>query len=440
MNDWNARFRLLGAGLFGRLRPRETLLLNLSGEDGDYLRFNRGKVRAAGALHRRTLRLELVEGARAAAAALPLGGEDAADLANAAALLQRLRDTLPHLPEDPFLNIAEEPCDTCCEGSDALPPSMEAAEQLIAAAGGLDLVGNLATGALFQGFANSRGQHNWQCEFSFLADWSVHDGEDAAVKQRFQGQQWDEGFVRAELAYARETLRVLRRPPKSLAPGRYRVFLAPEALAELMSIVGRDGFGLKAQRTRQSVLLRLAEGAALSPLLNLAEAHADGRTPRFTPEGFIKPERVPLVLDGLCGELLTGARSAREYGEAVTAAEEVPRSLVMAGGDLHQDAVMEALGTGIYISNLWYCNLSDRSHCRITGLTRFACLWVEDGRPVAPIQVMRFDESLYHVLGTGLLALTREQETLFEPSTYGGRSTATVTLPGALVEGFRLVL
>ena len=75
---------------------------------------------------------------------------------------------------------------------------------------------------------------------------------------------------------------------------------------------------------------------------------------------------------------------------------------------MHRYDLFNALDSGLYISNLWYCNLSDRNHGRITGMTCLACLWVEQGQPVAPVNVMRFDESIYHILGDRLEGLTRE--------------------------------
>ena len=109
-------------------------------------------------------------------------------------------------------------------------------------------------------------------------------------------------------------------------------------------------------------------------------------------------------------------------------------------GDLQQDRILSELDTGIYISNLWYSNYSDRNNCRITGMTRFACLWVESGIPVAPLNVMRFDESIYHIFGDKLIALTAEHEHIFNTSSYHNRSQASSRLPGALVDDFRLTL
>ena len=121
-------------------------------------------------------------------------------------------------------------------------------------------------------------------------------------------------------------------------------------------------------------------------------------------------------------------------------ANESPDSLAMAGGTLAPSGVLEALGTGVYISDLHYLNYSDRQACRMTGMTRFACLWVEDGVPVAPISVMRFDDSLLRMFGSGLVALTDQAELVPDNATYGSRQLRSVSAPGAIVEGFVFTL
>ena len=102
--------------------------------------------------------------------------------------------------------------------------------------------------------------------------------------------------------------------------------------------------------------------------------------------------------------------------------------------------MLAELGTGIYVGNLWYLNFSDRVACRTTGMTRFATFWVEGGVIQAPIEVMRFDETVYRIFGDNLIGLTREREFLPDPHTYEARSTASARVPGALVEGFTFTL
>ncbi len=120
--------------------------------------------------------------------------------------------------------------------------------------------------------------------------------------------------------------------------------------------------------------------------------------------------------------------------------DEFPQSVDVGAGDLPSDDVLRRLDTGIYINNLWYLNFSDRPNCRTTGMTRFATFWIENGRIQAPLNVMRFDETVYRALGENLVGLTSEREMILDPQTYSGRSTCSSRLPGALVEEFTLTL
>jgi predicted Zn-dependent protease len=112
----------------------------------------------------------------------------------------------------------------------------------------------------------------------------------------------------------------------------------------------------------------------------------------------------------------------------------------MAAGVLPTADILKALGTGVYIGNLWYLNYSDRNACRLTGMTRFATFWVENGEIVAPLNVMRFDDTLYRILGDNLLGLTAERDLLVSPDTYEARSTRSMRLPGAVIDDFRMTL
>jgi predicted Zn-dependent protease len=137
---------------------------------------------------------------------------------------------------------------------------------------------------------------------------------------------------------------------------------------------------------------------------------------------------------------LTNARTAREYGLTPNGATsgEVPSALSMQGGDLASADVLRALDTGLYIGNLWYVNFSDRMNCRMTGMTRFATFWVEQGRIVAPVDAMRFDDSLYRLLGSELERLDAAPELLLNDWTWGERATGGMKLPGLLVRSFEL--
>ena len=145
MNE-RARFEALADALLAQVRGGEVLLLGYYAEHSDFARLNRGRVRQAGHVLQRELRLELVDGTRHAAVSLQLQGEPDADRALAAAELAQLRALLPQLPEDPYLDYATTVQHSCSETPGA-PGSADAwLDDLAACSDGLDLVGLLAAG------------------------------------------------------------------------------------------------------------------------------------------------------------------------------------------------------------------------------------------------------------------------------------------------------
>ncbi len=431
----------LSKALAGELQSGEVLLCNLSAERSDFVRFNQGKVRQAGSVEQRILGLRLVRGRRQAGATLTLAG-GRGDRGLAGARLAQMRDSLAHLPEDPWLLINEAPQSTSSERRGTVADAQAVVGAAVRAAKGLDLVGFYAGGTLYRGFANSLGQRNWHEVDSFNFDWSLYLRADQAVKSAYAGMQWDESVLNAKIAAAAVQLQLLEKERKALEPGEYRAYLAPRALEDVMGLLSWGGFSARARQTRQSPLLRMEAGATLSPRIVLTENTGEGVAPAFQGEGFVKPDQVALIREGALGEPLVSPRSAREYGLQANGAGggESPESLDLAPGALSERDALAALGTGLYVNNLWYLNYSDRPAGRITGMTRFATFWVEEGRIAAPVTPMRFDDSIYRMLGESLVDLTRERELLLDPSTYGERSTSSMRLPGALLSSLRFTL
>jgi len=425
----------------GLLQPGEAFTAWFEGEDSDFVRLNGNRIRQAGHVRQQRLTLDLIRDQRHVRATLPLSGDADADTAQLRAVTTQLRTLLPHVPPDPYHACAGPDSSSEDLRSGRLPSATELLRVLTGCADGLDLVGHCAAGRLCRGFAGSAGQWHWFETESFSLDWSLYHRADKAVKGRYAGRQWDPEALASKVRGTRDQLEIMAGEPMPLDPGHYRVFLAPAALMEILSVIAWQGFGLRAHRTRQTPLLRLADGeVALHPEVNLGEHSAGGLAPRFSPEGFTLPDRTALITGGRHAGCLADARSSREYGVAVNAAAERPESLEMAPGTLAIEEAARAVGDGLLVSDLWYGNLSDRTRCAVTGMTRFACLRVVDGIPVAPVDPMRFDVSLYQLLGENLLGLTRERERIVDTGTYGQRSTASALLPGALVRDFPLTL
>ena len=429
--------------LTGKIADGEVFLAEFSGEDSDFIRFSQSKVRQAGHVSQRYFGLDLVNGQRHAAGNVTLSGERGEDEGLLIEMLDGLRAKLPGLPEDPHLLYATEVNTTEQHGESKLLDAGEMVNRVLAAGEGRDLVGILASGAIHNGFANSLGQRNWFTTYSFNLDWSFYHRGDKAVKVAYAGFEWIQADFEKKVADASAQLSILEREPKTIEPGDYRVYMAPVALYDFVGMIGWGGFGLQSHRTKQTVLLKmLEEDAKLDPSVTISENTADGVAANFQGMGFLKPDRVTMIENGGLKDCLVSPRSAKEYGVETNGAPEweMPESLDIAAGDLDRDEILEKLGTGIYINNVWYLNYSDRSGCRITGLTRFACFWVENGEIVAPLNVMRFDETMYRALGENLIGLTKEREMILDAGTYGGRGTSSGRVPGALIEDFHFNL
>lgn len=423
------------------LRGDEVLLARLFGETSDFVRLNHNQVRQAGRVEQTRIELDLILGRKQARAGTDLSLTMEMDLAQLESLVLGLRDQLGFLPEDPYLNYATQVGGSEQWPRSELPETQSMTAELMRLGEGLDLVGLVAAGELAQGFANSFGQYNWHSSRSFNLDWSCHLHADKAVKTNYAGTLWDSEEVARRIEEMRRQLAVLEQTPVTIPPGRYRVYLAPSAMEEIMTLLAWGGFGLDSLRTAETPLLRMTkEGKRLHPSVTLVEANDAGLVPGFTGEGFTKPGRIDLIRQGAFGSCLTDARSAKKYGVEVNADEETPQSLEMAAGDLPRAEVLRELGDGLFINHLWYGNFSDRNDCRITGMTRFACFQVEQGAIRAPLNVMRFDDSIYHLLGDRLLGLTRERDLIYSTDTYEGRSNQGMRLPGALIEGMKFTL
>ena len=436
-------FHALADSVSAYLRSPEIYTCTFRAEDSDFVRFNRNAVRQAGTVRQRALSLDLIKGRRHAGGSITLSGDLRNDGPRLFRLVEELRQQLPFLPEDPHLLYATEVCCSTTAGRNELPESQEAVDSILQAGRGYDLVGLYAAGGIYVGFANSFGQRNWFASHNFNCDWSLCLPGDKAVKVAYAGLRWEADAFAAKVEDAGEQLEALKAPPRDIPPGNYRVYLAPAAVSDMLDMLAWGGFGLKAHRTKKTSLLKMAQsGQRLHPEVTMQENTREGVAPNFDSAGFMKPDQVTLIDAGGLGDCLVSPRSAKEYAVPTNGAGsgEAPESMDMAAGRMPTRDVLAELDTGVCVNNVWYLNYSDRVASRITGMTRFATFWVENGVIQAPLNVMRFDETIYRMFGDNLLALTDERLFLMDSSTYRRRSTASSRVPGVLVREFTFTL
>jgi predicted Zn-dependent protease len=180
----------------------------------------------------------------------------------------------------------------------------------------------------------------------------------------------------------------------------------------------------------------------LSNAFDVKENFQRGLVPRFNELGEMAAPELPLIEKGVLVNTLVNSRTAKEYQKTANGANsyEALRAPEINPGNLRFEEILPSLDTGLYVSNLHYLNWSDRPTGRITGMTRYACFWVEGGEIVAPIENLRFDESLYRFWGENLVDLTNFQEFIPEVGTYESRQLGGSMVPGMLVENFTYTL
>jgi predicted Zn-dependent protease len=435
-------FFLVSARAFESLRQNEIASLYYRGESSAFIRFNKARIRQPGQVRQQAASLVLIHGRRHTATYLTLTGQFEQDAKSLNETLEAMRAIIRAVPEDPYLLYDTEPRESVSVGKGQVVEPRDALTAILDLVRNYDFVGLWASGSIERGFSSSLGHRYWKEIDNFNLDFSIYAERDKAAKGSYAGVSFDTSILAERIGRTTRQVEVLRRPQKRLEPGAYRVYLTPTALSEILLLLSGDAFSVKAHRTKRTPLLRMINGeASFDKRLELADEANGGMAPRFLPYGFFKPERIDLISAGQIAQVLVSPRSAREYGLQVNASQsERPSSIAMGPGDLATADVLRRLDTGLYVTDLWYANYSDLAGGRVTGLTRFATTWVEKGQIVAPSAVMRFDDTLYRILGSELEALTAEREWIYDSNTYFERSTDSLLLPGALIRSFVLSL
>ncbi|HRZ78416.1 MAG TPA: metallopeptidase TldD-related protein, partial [bacterium] len=292
----------------------EFLMLNLSGEESDFIRLNHAEIRQNGNVKQYYLSMTLIKNGRQASNFMTLTLDEQTDRSAVTSGLKKLRTVIGQLDEDPYILYSTEVRSTEVIEKDLLPDTFEAVSQIMGTAKGLDLTGIFSSGNIVAGFANSIGQRNWFEKPSFNFNWSVYHTTDKAVKAGYAGYVWNSTDFERKMKKVKNELEIMKRDAVTIKPGKYKVFIAPAALDDFMAILGWGGFGLKSQRTKNSSLLKLIDGEVkLDSSVSIIENSLEGSSPNFNSTGFIKQDKVELIKNGLHAGSLISPRSSKEF-------------------------------------------------------------------------------------------------------------------------------
>jgi len=433
-------FNDLMKNVFSDLKEGEKLNTSLGGEHTDFIRVNQSKVRQTTNVRQVNLTHNFVKDGRnyAFSHCLSLNADN--DIQFLKNKIEELRKSLPALPENPFApDIKNNGTSDVDFHRNSEPGKID---ELLSPFSSVDMAGIWVDGAVLKGNLNSEGQSHWFSTETSLMDYSLFTEKQKAVKGMFSARDWDEKAYRDNVTDSISKIEKLELPEVVVERGKHRTYFGPAVYHELMGLMGYGWMSEASYQYGKSPMKKMKEGETLSPLFNLSDNFQLGLTPKFNQLGEVSEDKVDIIKDGKLVQLLCSSKTSKEFKVPTNNASlgEGMRAPDIATGTLKRDDILKTLNTGLYISNIHYTNWSERQTGRITGMTRYACFWVEKGEIVGPIKDLRFDETFYHFWGKGLEALTDFSEIIPENGTYFHREIGGGRAPGMIVNDFSYTL
>ena len=184
--------------------------------------------------------------------------------------------------------------------------------------------------------------------------------------------------------------------PVDLEPGAYTVILEPEATAELAYWL-LSAMDARAAEEGRSFFSRAGGGSLIGetlfdPRLTLRIDPADPLAPEgaFDSEGL--PHRPRAFIDK--GEATTLHRSRVWAQKTHTEPIAYGQNFIVDGGASTREEMIRSTKRGVLVTRLWYTNMVEPKSLLLTGLTRDGNFLIENGRIVAPVRNMRFNQRL----------------------------------------------
>ena len=437
------KFRNISKVIYSHLKKDELLTLSFTGEESQFIRLNNAKIRQTGLVNDADIHMKMIANGRTCTGSFTLSGNDDIDTKRARFEIERMRLESTQILEDPYLIIPEGSGSSReIKNSNGLN-FKDAVDAILPVIQGVDFVGILSNGKMYRGNSNSLGQEHWFETDSFSLDYSLVATNHQMVKGTFAGTDWDQNEYEDYLKQSKKKLELMELSPVKLETGKYKTWFEPAAVSDFLSMFSWNGISEASIQQGCSGFGKMRnDNVRLSSKFSISEDFSLGLVPKFNSDGEVSAEELKIISSGELKNTLVSSRTANEYDKTSNFAEsgEYLRSPSMEPGSLDQSDVLKQIDKGLYLSNIHYLNWSDNPNGRITGLTRYACFWVENSEIVGPINTMRFDDSFYNYFGDNLLEVGNKTEFIPNTSTYGNREIGGTTCPGILADSFALTL
>ena len=187
----------------------------------------------------------------------------------------------------------------------------------------------------------------------------------------------------------------LSRNPVTIEPGRYTVILEPQAVGDLVQLMG---FALAARNADEGRSAFSKPGGGNK----IGEKIVDDRVTIFSdpqdPQLLAQPydnQGMPLsrqvwIENGVLKQLFYTRFWAQKQNKQPTG---FPSSIKLQGGTTSMDDMIKSTPRGVLVTRLWYLRQVDPRTILFTGLTRDGTFLIENGKITRAIKNFRFNES-----------------------------------------------
>lgn len=213
----------------------------------------------------------------------------------------------------------------------------------------------------------------------------------------------------------------LAKTPKPLKPGKYRVILEPEAIANLFEWLNYIGFGAKSFLEKTSFLHGRIGKKIFSKLLTVYDDGCETSNVAipFDFEGVPKKRTMIVergVAKGVVYDSYYGGLSKKQStGHALTPDETagpLAFNLIIAGGKNSLDEMVKTCAQGILITRFHYINgYLDTRNALLTGMTRDGTYLVKDGKIKNALVNLRFTQNMLEAFSK-IEMVSSEQKTV----------------------------
>ncbi len=266
--------------------------------------------------------------------------------------------------------------------------------------GDVKAAGYLVTGAGALAIGNGKGmfayRRNTSANYTLTVRTTDGTGSGWAAADHPDWTQLDaQGVANRAIEKARAS-----HNPVAIEPGRYTVILEPQAVGDLVQLIGNYADARSADEGR-SPFVKQGGGN------KVGEKIVDDRVTIFSdpsdPQLLGQPwdlEGMPLgrqvwIENGVLKQLTYSRFWARKQGKTATGG---PTTFKMAGGTQSTEDLIKGTTRGVLVTRLWYLREVDPRTILYTGLTRDGTFLIEDGKITKSLRNFRFNESPLFVL------------------------------------------